>query len=211
MAKFKELNLELNDNEKIILSDDQNTNIYFDGEALNIEADILLFSESVSGETTSASAPAILTTKKYVDDKCASGCRIYNNTAQDVEDATWTWVHFNTVIYDNLDEYDPSTYKFKPKNPGIYMVSAGVHLTSLIDGSRMLVSLIKNEAEHARGSDHRQGAAFDGSSIVCATVPIVVGDSIQIMVYHTCPTPATKQTYADPTGAYVYMIVQRVS
>ena len=113
MSKFNELNLELQDNQKIRLGDKQNSDIFFDGNNLVVSGADILFSNEISGFAPSGSGH--LTTKEYVDDKFESGCHVYRLGAQSIPHTGFHVIEFNTVIYDNLSEYDSTNFRFKPK------------------------------------------------------------------------------------------------
>lgn len=210
MAKFNELNLVLKDNQKIKLGDGQNSNIFFDGDNLTISGANVLFSGEISGFAPSGNGH--LSTKKYIDDKFESGCHVYRNSTQTIPHTGFHVVQFNTIIYDYLDEYDSTNYRFKPKRSGIYLVTSGVHLLSLEDAQRSTIGVFKNSgSEYARGTDFSNGDATSATPFLSVPVKMYAGDYLDIQIYQYNNSTDTKDTYADPSGAYVCMIVQRIA
>ena len=125
---------------------------------IDIQKDGITITKLSTDETiTSPDDETLLTSlasKTYVDDKFESGCSVYKTDAQSIPDATQTKVKFKIVDYDHLNEYDETTnYRFTATEAGIYLVSSGVEMTALEDGSRVILSVYKNGANYARCTD----------------------------------------------------------
>ena len=146
--------------------------------------------------------------KDYVDDKVGSGCRVYRNSAQSIPSATWTKIEFNTEDYDNLGEYDHVTnHRFKATKAGIYLVCSAVHILSVDDNSRNLISVYKNGSEYTRGLDFTVGAITNVSPFINVPVKMAANDYVEIWVWQN--SAGARNTYT--TANSVYMIVQKIA
>ncbi len=178
---------------------------------IDIQKDGVTITKLSTDETiASADDETLLTSlasKTYVDDKFKSGCFVYRTDAQSIPDAgNPNKIQFNIVDYDHLNEYDENTnYRFTATEAGIYLVSSGVQMVTLEDGSRIISYVYKNEATYALGMDFTMGKATVVATHVCVPVKMAATDYVDIRIYQD--SAGAKNTYSD----YVWMIVQRVA
>ena len=120
MAKFKELNLELQDNEEIKLGGNQvDSHIYYDG------SDLLI--KNFTGNVTISGSSGLITTKP-------SRCSAYLSAVQAVVTyGTWHQVEFDLTAFDELNEFNTTTHKFTAKNSGYYIVTGAYGFEGLAD------------------------------------------------------------------------------
>jgi len=101
--------------------------------------------------------------------------------------ATWTVVKFNTEIYDNLGEYDTSTYLFTPQQNGYYFVSGIAQLYSKVwpVSGFFAVSCFKNGSSAIQGNYWSAQAAANLEAVAgfSGVLYLLSTDIINIRVY----------------------------
>lgn len=127
MAKFNQLNIELLEDQKVKLGTSQDVEVYYHGNQIRIEGDIVL-SGALSGGTGT------------------SRCSVYMSGDQNVPTYvdTYTKAAFDTIDFDELDEWNTTDHKFEAKNEGYYLVSATGCINSMPDGAYISVYIRKN-------------------------------------------------------------------
>ena len=132
-----------------------------------------------------------------VKPQLVSAFRAYQSTLQNVG-TTFEIVEYQTEDYDNLGEYDTTTYLFTAKQAGIYLFSAHVHFAPGVDGERHVIELYKNGASFARGTDDTLGAALNDNAGICTLVKLAAGDTIGVYA----ESSAARDTSAGTTVTY---------
>ena len=132
MAKFNQLNIELLEDQKVKLGTSQDVDVYYHGNQIRIEGDVVLSGAASGGTGTSR-------------------CSVYMSGDQTVVDYvdTYTKVAFDTIDFDELGEWDTVDHKFVAQNAGYYLVSANGCINTLPDGAYITVYIRKNESGEA--------------------------------------------------------------
>lgn len=114
---------------------------------------------------------------------CESFCCVHLSAHQAIPQLVWTQAQFDTITYDNNNEFDINTWCFIPKVSGYYHIDCCTAILSLavfvLQGLRIYVNSIVKAAEvfKVTGSDYsclRQSA----------DLYLVSNDVITIYVYH---------------------------
>ena len=127
MAKFKELNIELKDDEKINLGDSQDAKIYFHNGKLRLQDCDVHFTGAVSGGQGTSRCSAYLSS---------------NQTG--VGTAAYKLVELDTVDFDELGEFDTGAHRFTATQEGFYVLSGSLEIESLNDGDYYTVTINVN-------------------------------------------------------------------
>ena len=127
MSKFNELNVVLQEDQKIKLGTSQDVDVYFHDNQIRIEGDVVI-SGAVSGGAG------------------ISRCSVYMTSDQNVPDYvdTYTKAAFDLKLFDELDEWDIVNHKFIAINAGYYLVTANACMNSLPNGAYFSVYIRKN-------------------------------------------------------------------
>lgn len=112
-----------------------------------------------------------------------SAFRAYQGTAQSIAAATFTKVAYDTEVFDNQGEYDPTTYRFTVKKSGLYLISAFVDWDVGVDADRVVTSLYVNGIEHSRFFDVTEGGANNKISGGSLLIKLLTGNYIEIFVW----------------------------
>ena len=92
-----------------------------------------------SGDTITIPSGATITnsgTATGFGGTTAPYCGAYRNGDQNISDATWTKIQFNTEFVDSANAFDSSTnYRFTPQTSGHYFVALNVGIGNTADNS----------------------------------------------------------------------------
>jgi hypothetical protein len=110
---------------------------------------------------------------------------------------------YQTEVYDDLNEYDPTTSRFTATNAGVYLVCASMRLNSQPTGNRTTLTVMKNGADEIRLADITVGASVTSSTIGTAMVKLNVGEYIEVFGF-SLNSLTTDVSYAP--GAYLEIV-----
>jgi hypothetical protein len=80
-----------------------------------------------------------------VDFDKQSRCKVYLGSDQTISNDSWTKVEFDTEVYDNQSEFDPTTnYRFTAKKAGYYLVTAQISFWTANNAISYLIGIHKN-------------------------------------------------------------------
>lgn len=165
MAKFKELNLELQDDEKINLGNGQDAKIYFHNDKLRIQDCDIHFTGAVSGG------------------EGTSRCSAYAISTQSVATAIMTIAELDTVLFDELGEFNTSTNRFVTTQPGYYILSGGLEIESIANGNYYTVCVYVNEG--IKAIVHTEVGGGTSPRFNCTTIRyLAVGDYVTLRGRH---------------------------
>jgi len=114
-----------------------------------------------------------------------SRCRAYRGASnQSIASGAWTKVQYNTVSYDEQNEYDESTnFRFTATRKGYYLVLAEIAIGGMADGKTMQLEIRKNGTAHA--TNRRQCATSGDANVdVQSVVYLDAGEYIEVFAYH---------------------------
>lgn len=124
-----------------------------------------------------------------------------------------TQIPFDSVIYDSLGEYIPSTGIFQATSAGYYHVNAcaGTNAFAWQVGKQFNIRIKKNGTDYAVGSRDIKSSTttMSASSIVNATVYLAVNEYISITAV-TDRTPDADLNYLAASGVTNYLSVDRL-
>jgi len=81
---------------------------------------------------------------------------VYRNGNQNISDATWTKIQFDTEIVDSAGAFDSSTnYRYTPQTSGYYFVSLNVGIGNTAD----------NSIDKVLGAIYKNGSAITGAVV----------------------------------------------
>jgi len=198
----------MDDDQKVKFGD--NDAIYHDGNSLILSAgNAITFSNEISG--IGPSGDNHLATKKYIDDRVYSGCRVYRSSSnQTISNGSFTKVQFNSEEYDNLNEFDSSAnYRFTPKRSGIYLVTSTITWVNIDNENRIIASIYKDDIETFRGTDFCTGASGWAGSYVSVPVKLLVGSYIEIYAYQANPGVNANSLFYG--SGYTYLTINRIA
>lgn len=112
-----------------------------------------------------------------------SSFRAYQSTAQSLAATTFTKIAYQTEVFDNLGEYDNTTYRFTAKDVGIYSISGSVGWAAGVDGNRLIVSIYLNGTETKRLFDFMMGGANNAVTSGSTILKLAAGDYVEIFGY----------------------------
>ena len=137
-----------------------------------------------------------------------SSCSVWRSGAQTLTSGVETKIQFNTVDYDNLNEFDETTsYDFNVISDGIYFIHSKLTLAYLGSGHILRVQIHVNDTEVARTINN----ASRNSSItgdVTKIKKLNAGDSITIKAYHN---EGTNQDIAGYSENSSYLNVHKLA
>ena len=158
MAKFNELNIELQDDQKLKLG---TAEIWFDGNRLVIDGDVTI-TGSVSGSNMSR-------------------CHAYLSSNQTITPVDYHLVEMDAVIFDTLNEFNTSTHKFTAAAEGYYTVTASVEIEGLDDGKYLTINIDVNSVSSAVFHDE-MGGSVTGRFNVTKLFHLNQGDLVHVDV-----------------------------
>jgi len=82
----------------------------------------------------------------------ASRVRVTKNDAQSIPYNTYEIIKYDDVVFDNLGEYDNTTWKFTGQNAGYYRVTAAFSMasTAWTAGKALILVVYKNASTYTR-------------------------------------------------------------
>jgi len=118
----------------------------------------------------------------------ASKLRYYLSSNQSLTSGVDTTVQFNTKIYDTLDEFNTSNYRFTPSEVGYYHIDAGIAMGEVTAGLSQL-SLVSSVDGVIAYSFFATDASFAVKSFVSIDVLSRVGEYFTVNYQHTTGSP----------------------
>lgn len=115
-------------------------------------------------------------------------CLVYQSTAQNIVTQTWTKIAMQTVEFDKLGGWDITNTRYVIQKGGIYLVIGAINWRNSTDGCRSVLEVRKNGAGYAWINQEHAGATKDFSSIGNAIIECVVGDTLELYIWHDAPT-----------------------
>lgn len=189
MAKFNQLNIVLQEDQKIKLGTSQDVEIYYHGNQIRIEGDVVI-SGAVSGGTGTSRCSAYMSGDQsvptYVD--------------------TYTKAAFDSVLFDELDEWNTTDHKFTAINAGYYLVSANGCINSLPDGDYWTVYIRKNDAGAAY-CHNEVGGTVTPRYNVTKILYLEAGDDVKLWVRQN----SGGTLLLDSAARNTYMTIHRLS
>ena len=112
------------------------------------------------------------------------GCRVWRSGTFTVASTTTTIVPYQTVAYDNLTEYNTSTFLYTPQYAGTYLITAMLQWIDMGDQKDMLLYIYKNSTNMGL-VDHKSSSGNYESVFVSTIFKAVVGDTIHAKCRHS--------------------------
>ena len=184
MAKFKELNIELKDNQKLKLG---SAEIWFDGNKLVIDGDVTI-TGSVSGSSMSR-------------------CHAYLSSLQLIPTgSSYTQVQLDEVSFDALGEFDTVNHKFVAAEEGYYITTISLEFQGIDDGKYATINIRVNGAVHATYQDRMGG----NTTLRCNTTKLLhlmKDDEVTLYCRHNNPAAMN----AGPSHVDTFLSIHRLS
>jgi hypothetical protein len=140
----------------------------------------------------------------------ASRIHVYRNGAQAVPFGVWTITQFNTIIFDNLDEFRQigANYYFQPKQAGYYLIHVTLSFSPLQAANTQSGIELTNLAGIARKVSWSDKATFGNylMSHLTTLEYLTPNDTIEIRM--NTSDPASSNIQGAITNCY--LIIQRV-
>ena len=142
----------------------------------------------------------------------ASRVRATNADAQVIENATYTIIEYDTVIFDNLGEYDNITnYRFTAQKAGYYLVSAALISAAVewTENEAFVITIYKNGARYSLRNYDTAGATVTRrrSPSITDIVYLAAGEYLDIRGRQDIGVNMALEADAD----YNYFTVHRLS
>lgn len=120
---------------------------------------------------------------------------------QSIPSGTWTKIEFDVVDWDSESNYDNITnFRFTPRRPGKYQVTAQLKYGALPDGTIIISELAKNGTREARMMLKIFGLTSTGFTAVNALVDMNgTTDFLEVNGYQTSGAPADVDSPAADT------------
>ena len=189
MAKFKNLNLELKDDENINLGDSKDAKIYFHNGKLRLQDCDVHFTGAVSGGRGTSRCSAYLSA---------------NQTG--VVTATYTIAELDAVLFDELGEFDTGTHRFTATQEGYYIITASLEIESLGDGNYYTVAISINGGLKATVHTELGGATTPRWN--CTRIyRLLVGDYVEVSGRHSY---GSDRSFGGG-NSFTYLTIHRLS
>jgi len=109
---------------------------------------------------------------------------VYLNVNQSINPSIGTVVHFNTEVWDKLNEYNTGTYRFTPSVAGYYHIHASVliDLNSVHQEARL--QIVRTGILEAENTGQYNASSTTTEVIVSKTVYLTPMDYIEIYAWH---------------------------
>lgn len=130
----------------------------------------------------------------------------FQQTAQDVTNATWTKVATDLHLEDTCECWSETLYRFTAPSTGLYGFNGSVNFQALPGTDRILCEITVNADENGpggtlttghnyRGMDTSSGAFSSQGCTASTLVLLEAGDYVEFWVYQS--TGGTEPTYGD--------------
>jgi len=148
----------------------------------------------------------------FLEHEAGLGSKGYMGANQSVPAATLTKVILNREAFDDLGEFDTSTYRFTIQNTGRYLINANALFYQVADQKRIefLVRKVLDGtfAELLNPVNHISGTQ-DWSGICASTVlALSAGDKLELWVYHN--DSVARLCCGGGVESYTFMSVVRL-
>ena len=183
MAKFKDLNIELQDNQKLKLG---TAAVWFDGNKLVIDGDVTI-TGSVSGSNMSR-------------------VHAYLTTEQTIGGVDFHLVELDAVVFDSLGEFNTGTHKFTASAEGYYTVTASLEINGLADGNYLSINIDINGSSSAVFHDEVGGATVARNNVT-KLFHLYEGDT----VHFDCRHGNAGNLDIGGGAAYTFLSIHRLS
>ncbi len=119
-----------------------------------------------------------------------SAVRATNADAQSIPNATYEIIEYDTVVFDNLGEYDNVTnYRFTAKETGYYLVSASLVSANVefTANEAFIITIYKNGVQYSVGGYNTSGATVTirRSPNITDIIYLTAGEYIDIRGYQS--------------------------
>ena len=138
--------------------------------------------------------------------------KVLATDAQEIPNNTDTKVQFSSEVYDELNEFDSTTnYRFTCLRDGTYIISANIALNyALTDQQIMKIYIYKNGTV---ASQHwaSQSGILDQYAAITDFFQLVIGDYIEIYVYHNKGSSAYIDSFPVASGITSFLNIHQIS
>jgi len=142
---------------------------------------------------------------------CGTGAKGYLVTNQNIATGTWTKVALDGEIFDDLGEFNPSTYRFTIQNTGRYLLSAAILFYEMTDQASIELAIRRvwdsNYAEIINPVGRMSGSGWCGLNMSTVT-QLQANWVLELWAYQS--SGATKLLRGDNIEGRTFMSVIRL-
>ena len=145
----------------------------------------------IKGDATSTFGSDIDVAGNVVTD--APAFRAKRSTDQSIAHNTFTKIAFDSVLFDETNDYDEITnYRFTPSVKGYYYISVNSSCTSIANGTICISSIYKNGSEIHRGTQVVNGA--NGTIVSNASTILYMNGSTDYLEFYIYQSSGVSKT-----------------